>query len=64
MKYFDEVFCDVVPINFCSFLQGRPWQYGRQNYLWWKEEHLLSLQEELAIHFATSEGQDEFKPMV
>jgi hypothetical protein len=26
-KYFDEVWCDVVPMDACHILLGRPWQY-------------------------------------
>ena len=29
-KYFDEVWCDVVPMDACHILLGRPWQYDRQ----------------------------------
>ena len=29
-KYFDEVWCDVVPMDACHILRGRPWQYDRQ----------------------------------
>ena len=25
--YYDEVICDVVPMNVCQLLLGRPWQY-------------------------------------
>ena len=26
-KYQDEVYCDVVDMDVCHFLLGRPWQY-------------------------------------
>ena len=29
-KYFDEVMCDVVPMDACHISLGRPWQYDRQ----------------------------------
>ena len=29
-KYFDEVWCDVVPMDACHIFLGRPWQYDRQ----------------------------------
>ena len=29
-KYFDEVWCDVVPMDACHILLGRPWQYDHQ----------------------------------
>ncbi|KAJ0030367.1 hypothetical protein Pint_14242 [Pistacia integerrima] len=29
-KYQDEVWCDVVPMDACQLLLGRPWQYDRQ----------------------------------
>ena len=28
-KYEDEVLCDVVPMQACHILLGRPWQYDR-----------------------------------
>ena len=28
-KYEDEVLCDIVPMQACHFLLGRPWQYDR-----------------------------------
>ena len=28
--YQDEVWCDVVPMDVCHLLLGRPWQYDRQ----------------------------------
>ena len=27
--YYDEVICDVVPMDVCQLLLGRPWQYDR-----------------------------------
>ena len=27
--YFDEVLCDIMPMNCCHILFGRPWQYDR-----------------------------------
>ncbi|CAL5399157.1 unnamed protein product [Camellia sinensis] len=30
-KYFDEAWCDIVPMDACHFLLGRPWQYDRQS---------------------------------
>lgn len=29
-KYQDQVWCDVVPMDACHLLLGRPWQYDRQ----------------------------------
>ena len=29
-KYEDEVLCDVVPMEACHILLGRPWQYDRR----------------------------------
>jgi hypothetical protein len=29
-KYRDEVWCDVVPMDACHLLLGRPWQYDRK----------------------------------
>ena len=29
-KYKDEVLCDVVPMDACHLLLGRPWQYDRK----------------------------------
>lgn len=29
-KYEDEVLCDVVPMQACHVLLGRPWQYDRR----------------------------------
>ncbi|XP_070049344.1 uncharacterized protein [Nicotiana tomentosiformis] len=29
-KYHDEVWCDVVPMQACHLLLGRPWQYDRE----------------------------------
>lgn len=29
-KYVDEVLCDVVPMQACHLLLGRPWQYDRR----------------------------------
>ena len=29
-KYFDEVWCDVVPMDVCHILLGRPWQFDHQ----------------------------------
>lgn len=29
-KYFDEVWRDVVPMDVCHVLLGRPWQYDHQ----------------------------------
>jgi len=31
-KYKDEVLCDVVPIEACHVLLGRPWKYDRHVY--------------------------------
>ena len=28
-KYFDDVWCDVVPMDACHILLGRQWQYDR-----------------------------------
>jgi hypothetical protein len=28
-KYKDKVLCDVIPMDFCHVLLGRPWQYDR-----------------------------------
>ena len=28
-NYHDEVLCDVIPMQACNFLLGRPWQYDR-----------------------------------
>lgn len=30
-KYFDEAWCDIVPMDACHILLGRPWQYNRQS---------------------------------
>ncbi|GMP32832.1 hypothetical protein CsSME_00006409 [Camellia sinensis var. sinensis] len=30
-KYFDESWCDIVPMDACQILLGRPWQYDRQS---------------------------------
>ncbi|XP_028056442.1 uncharacterized protein LOC114260499 [Camellia sinensis] len=30
-KYFDEAWCDIVPMDACHILLGRPWQYDRQS---------------------------------
>ncbi|KAG5534031.1 hypothetical protein RHGRI_022247 [Rhododendron griersonianum] len=30
-KYFDEAWCDVVPMDACHILLGRPWQYDRHS---------------------------------
>ena len=27
--YFDEVLCDIMPMDYCHILLGRPWQYDR-----------------------------------
>ena len=27
--YFDEVLCDIMPMNFCHILLDRPWKYDR-----------------------------------
>jgi len=27
--YFDEVLCDIMPMDCCHILLGRPWQYDR-----------------------------------
>ena len=27
--YFDEVLCDIIPMDCCHILLGRPWQYDR-----------------------------------
>ena len=27
--YFDEFLCDIMPMDFCHILLGRPWQYDR-----------------------------------
>lgn len=29
-KYNDEVWCEVIPMDACRLLLGRPWQYNRQ----------------------------------
>ncbi|MED6224984.1 hypothetical protein PIB30_117159 [Stylosanthes scabra] len=29
-KYKDEVWCDVIPMDACHLLLGRPWQYDRR----------------------------------
>ena len=29
-KYEDKVLCDVVPMQACHILLGRPWQYNRR----------------------------------
>jgi len=26
--YKDEILCDVIPMDFCHFMLGRPWKYG------------------------------------
>ncbi|XP_006366953.1 uncharacterized protein [Solanum tuberosum] len=31
-RYEDEILCDVVPMQACHVLLGRPWQYDRQNF--------------------------------
>ena len=52
--YFEEVFCDIMPMDCCHILLGRPWQYDRyamhdrrlnQYTLWvnWKKQMFLSL---------------------
>jgi hypothetical protein len=28
-EYNDKVLCDVIPMDVCHLLLGRPWQYGR-----------------------------------
>ena len=30
--YVDEVECDVLPLEVCGLLLGRPWQYDRPRY--------------------------------
>ncbi|GMP39668.1 hypothetical protein CsSME_00010407 [Camellia sinensis var. sinensis] len=30
-KYFDEEWCDIVPMDACHILLGRPWKYDRQS---------------------------------
>ena len=56
--YFDEVLCDIMPMDYCHIFLGRPWQYdkyvvhdGRLNqYTLWvnrKKQILLSLIESL-----------------
>ncbi|XP_028075034.1 uncharacterized protein LOC114277341 [Camellia sinensis] len=30
-KYFDEAWCDILPMDACHILLGRPWQYDRQS---------------------------------
>ena len=27
--YFDEVFCDIMPMDYCHIILGKPWQYDR-----------------------------------
>ena len=29
-KYKDKVWCDVIPMDACHLLLGRPWQYDRR----------------------------------
>jgi len=29
-SYFDEVWCDIIPMDACHVLLGRPWRYGRR----------------------------------
>ena len=29
-SYVDEVLCDVMPMDACNLLLGRPWQYDRE----------------------------------
>ena len=52
-KYFDEVWCDVVPMDACHILLGRPWQYDRQRMHDGK-------QRQSAIYFAANEGKGDF----
>lgn len=50
-KYFDNVWCDVVSMDACHILLGRPWQYdrgtthdGRKNtYTFWKDNIKITL---------------------
>ena len=50
-NYRDQVLCDVIPMDACHLLLGRPWQYdmndvhdGRKNtYSFWKEQKCITL---------------------
>ncbi|GKV14749.1 hypothetical protein SLEP1_g25572 [Rubroshorea leprosula] len=55
-KYQDEVWCDVIPMDACHLLLGRPWQFDRKaihdghanTYLFVKDEEIRSLLEEFS----------------
>src|SRR5271156_3504097 len=64
-KYYDKVLCDIMPMDCCHILLGRPWQYdryaihdGRLNrYSIWvdgKKQILLPLVEESVDELCTS----------
>lgn len=36
-KYCDEVYSDIVDIDACHMLLGRPWQYDVDAQLFWEE---------------------------
>ena len=63
-KYHDKVLCDVISMDVCHILLGRPWQYDRvsihegkkNSYMFEKDgiKHtLLPLQEEKQVEQAT-----------
>jgi hypothetical protein len=32
-NYHDEILCDVIPMDVCHILLGRPWQYDRMLFM-------------------------------
>ena len=64
-KYYDKVLCDIMPMDCCHILLGRPWQYDRHaihdgrmdKYTIWvdgKKQILLPLVEEYIGEIYTS----------
>lgn len=37
----DEVLCDIMPMDICHLLLGRPWQFDRQQYMTGEKIHTV-----------------------